>query len=258
MKLQELRDDIAAATQEDLAGEVVESYEELRARHFRRDFRPGLLEAGRFAEAVFRVLQVLATGKCTPVGKTLPKLPQLLVTLENADAGKVHESVRLHIPRALATVYNMRNKRDIGHIAADVDANVMDAEFAVASCNWVLAELVRLLHRCSPEDASVYVEKIVERRAPLVQVFGDEPFVLSTELSAKDEILVLLYQRGESGATLDDLDRWTPNTIGIRSLSARMSELENRDRFIRRLDGRAFLTESGAHHIESVLSSKSQ
>jgi hypothetical protein len=247
-----LRAQIAAATNQSLSDELVDAFEELKRRYSLRDFRPGVLEAGRFAEAAFRVLEYLAAGRHTGIGKTLPKVHDLCKTLESADAKKVHESVRIHIPRVLASVYNIRNRRDIGHIAADVDANSMDSTYVVSACNWVLAELVRLVHKCDANEAQEYVEGIVKRQAPLVEVFSDEPLVLHTGLSDRDEILLLLYHQGATGAGLDQLDTWTPkmkrNVIG-----ARLSDLEKTYRFIRRKNGRAYITQSGAEHVESKI-----
>ena len=252
MALTSLEAQIAAASDPVLAEELTEAYAELKTRYFRRDFRPGQLEAGRFAEAAFRILELKATGSYTPVGKSLPNIQRLLQTLESADASKVHESIRIHIPRALAAVYNVRNRRDVGHIAADVDANSMDAEYVVATCNWVLAEFVRLFHGCSPEEAQAYVEAIVKRRAPLVQVLGETPFVLRPDLPAKDEILVLLYHQGPLGASLAELDAWLP-TVARNVASARVSELERNQRHVRRVNARIYVTETGAEYVESGL-----
>jgi hypothetical protein len=253
MNLAQLRAEIASEAGRDLAAELLDAYEELKSRYFRRDFRPGELEGGRFAEAAFRILQLKATGSATAVGRTLPKLPHLLSTLESADGNVVHESIRIHIPRALAAVYNVRNRRDVGHIAADVDANAMDAEYVVATCSWVLAEFVRLFHNCAPDEAQAYVEGIVARRAPLVQVFGEVPFVLKADLSAKEEILLLLYHQGKPGASIDELDGWLP-TIERKVIRVRVGELERDYRYVRRLNGRNFITDAGTEFIESRIS----
>jgi hypothetical protein len=252
MDLVSLRAQIATASDDALAGELIEAYAELKTRYFRRDFRPGQLEAGRFAEAAFRVLELKATAAYTPVGRSLPSVQRLLQTLEAADATRVHESIRLHIPRALAAVYNVRNRRDVGHIAADVDANSMDAEYLVATCNWILAEFVRLFHGCSPEEAQGYVEAIVKRRVPLVQIFGETPFVLRPGLRVKDEILLLLYHQGQLGASLDQLDDWMP-TVARNVIRTRASELQRRDRYVRRVNGRIFVTDTGTEYVESAL-----
>jgi hypothetical protein len=250
MDLTSLCQQIAAASDPSLARELVEAYAELKSRYFRGDFRPGQLEGGRFAEAAFRILQLKATGGYSPIGKSLPKVADLLQTLESADASKVHESIRVHVPRALAGVYNIRNRRDVGHIAADVDANVMDATYVAATCDWVLAEFVRLFHRCSAEEAQAYVEALVKRRAPFVQVFGETPFALRPDLSAKDEILLLLYHQGSLAASLDQLDAWLP-TVARKVICSRLSDLERQLRYVRRLNSRIYVTDTGMAYVES-------
>ena len=40
MDLKGLRSELAAATDPDIAGELIDAYEELKTRYFRRDFRP--------------------------------------------------------------------------------------------------------------------------------------------------------------------------------------------------------------------------
>ncbi len=252
MNLSDLKKDIAAASDATLADELVDAYEEFKTRYFRRDFRPGQLECGRFAEAAFRILQLNATGSYTPVGKRLPDVPTLTETLANVNASKAHDSIRLHIPKALAAVYHVRNRRDVGHIAADVDANSMDAEYVAAACNWVLAEFVRLFHQCSPQQAQAYVEAIVKRQAPLVQVFGDTPFVLAPNLPDKDEILVLLYHQGEQGASVDELGNWMLST-SAPTIRARVGELERKYRWARRISGRVVITSTGAEYVEAAL-----
>ena len=252
MDLATLKADIGRATDPTLAGELVDAYEELKGRYFRRDFRPGQLECGRFAEAAFRILQKTAMGAFTPVGKRLPNVQTLMKTLANVNPNNAHESIRLHIPKALASVYNVRNRRDVGHIAQDVDANSMDAEYLVATCSWVLAEFVRLFHQCSPGEAQAFVEAIVKRQAPLVQVFGDTPFVLSCDLSQKDEILLLLYHLSEAGATLDELDGSMPSTSRA-VIRANLSSLHRSYRYVRPAAGRIFITDTGAEHVETTL-----
>ena len=194
----------------------------------------------------------MGTGKFTRVGKKLPDVPVLMQTLVAADASKVHESIRVHIPKALATIYNVRNRRDVGHIAADVDANSMDAEYVVTTCNWVLAEFVRLFHQCSPEEAQAYVEAIVKRQAPLVQVFGNEPFVLARDLSNRQEILLLLYHQGTVGASLDELDSWMPSTSRA-VIRAEISRLHRQYRYVRPVADRIVITDTGIEFVETVL-----
>ena len=76
--------------------------------------------------------------------------------------------------------------------------------------------------------------------------------MLGAGLSARDEIVVLLYHQGDLGASLDQLDSWLP-TVDRPIISARLSELERRYRYVRRVEGRVFITDTGIEHVESRL-----
>ena len=252
MDLAQLRQLLASATDQPLADELVDAFEELKVRYYAHDFRPGSLEAGRFAEAAIRVCEHQVLGSYTPIGKPLPKFPALVQSLGSAPASGKHDSLRLHIPRVLAGVYDVRNRRDIGHIAADVDANSMDAEYVRSTCSWVLAELVRLFYNCSAEQAQRYVEAIVERRAPLVDVLGGEPFVTRPGLTQEDEIVVLLYHQGSEGATSAELGGWIPGSSQA-AVASRLVPLERDRRLVSRVAKRAYITTTGIEYVENEL-----
>ena len=110
---------VSQGVPQDLVEEVLQAYAEAKRRYFLGDHRPQEVEGGRFSEAVFRVLQHACAGKFTPVGKNLPKVDVLLTTFENA-AGQP-DSIRLHIPRTLKLIYDIRNKRDVAHLGDGID-----------------------------------------------------------------------------------------------------------------------------------------
>src|SRR5206468_8257346 len=120
-----------------------------------------------------------------------------------------HDSIRLHIPRALRVVYDIRNKRDAAHLADDIDPNRQDATLVTSVLDWVLAEFVRLSHNVSADEAQRIIEELVTRQVPAIQDFAGFLKVLRPGLRASDHLLLLLYQRGHDGATLDELSGWS-------------------------------------------------
>jgi len=195
---------VAAGIPSELVTELLDAFAEAKRRFYRGDLRPSEIEGGRFSEAVLRILQWTTTQKYTPIGKTLPKLDQLILTLQNAHGS---ESVRVHIPRTLRLIYDVRNKRDVAHLADGIDPNQQDATLVVRNMEWVLAELVRLFHNVTPTEAHVIIVDLVSKEVPLIQEFDGFPRVLK-QLRASDHFLVLLYWRGTEGATLDELKAW--------------------------------------------------
>jgi hypothetical protein len=111
--------------------------------------------------------------------------------LEQATASP--RSVRIHIPRMLIALYEIRNNRNVGHVGSDVDPSHMDAGVVSAMIRWIMAELVRIFHAVSPEDATAIVDALTEREMPLLWRIGDRIKVLGRGLSAKDKMLAVLY-----------------------------------------------------------------
>jgi hypothetical protein len=187
-----------------LVDEVVDAFAEAKRRFYRDDLRPSGLEGGRFSEAVFRILQWETTQEYVPLGKTLPSVDKLVTTLQNAEGS---ESVRLHIPRTLRLIYDVRNKRDVVHLSDGIDPNQQDATLVVRNMEWVLAELVRIFHNVSPAEAHSIIVDLVSKDVPLIQVFDGFPRILGS-LGASDHFLVLLFWRGAEGATFEELRAW--------------------------------------------------
>jgi hypothetical protein len=183
----------------------------------------------------------------TPLGKTLPSVDTLLRTMEQA-AG-CPDAIRLHIPRTLKLIYDIRNKRDVAHLGDGIDPNLQDATLVVANMDWVLAELVRLHHGVPADAAHRIIEDLVSKEVPAIQEIEGQPVIL-TELSPRDQALLMLYRAGADGASVDEL------AANLRL--ARKDHFKNR---LRRLDadrlvlehpenGRFYITLRGIRQVE--------
>lgn len=209
----------------DVAAELIEAYQEAKRRYHLGDHRPQEVEGGRFSEAAMRVLQHEAGMPVTPLGQTLPSVDQLVNRLENAT--QCDDSVRFHIPRILKVVYNIRNKRDVAHLGDGIDPNLQDATLVVACIDWVLAELVRLHHGVSADEAQRIIEDLVRREVPAVQEIDGHPVILS-KLQPRDQALLMLYRCGADGASLQDLAGWLRIAGNRRGdLKKRLLRLDN-------------------------------
>jgi hypothetical protein len=231
---------------------LLDAYSELKDNFNFERFRPSELEGGRFAEAAIRVVQHLATGSHHPMGKPLPPFDKILGTLETIPSAKAHDSLRIHIPRALWAIYGIRNRRDVGHIGGDVNPNRADAYFVIALCDWVLAELIRLTFSCSLVEAQAMVDNLVERKVPIIQDFAGFQKILRTDLSIPDRIMVLAYKNGANGVRIDDLEKWLkpvkPGPIGVAVLRL------DRKAFVHRGDDNCFITPLGIRYVEQNIS----
>jgi len=135
--------------------------------------------------------------------------------LEKRPSGS--RSNRIQIPRMLAALYEIRNNRGVGHAGGEVDPNHMDATAVLYMSKWLMAELVRALHRLSTEDATELVEKLVEREVSLIWTMGDKKRVLEQGLTWKQKMLLLLVDE-LAGVSEADLFRWLehPNASRLR------------------------------------------
>jgi hypothetical protein len=213
---------IAAGIPADVADALLDAYTEAKRRFHLGDLRPQEVEGGRFSEGVFRVLEHVCGGSVTPLGKTLPSVDRLLPRFENETAQP--DAVRMHIPRTLRLIYDIRNKRDAAHLADGIDANRQDASLVIANMDWVLAELVRLYHGVSPDDAQSIIDDLVTKEVPAVEEIDGQPIVL-TDLQARDQALLMLYRAGAKGASLDELASWL-RTTRKDNLRVRLAKLD--------------------------------
>lgn len=185
--------------------EVLEAYTEAKRRFHLRDLRPQEVEGGRFSEGVFRLLQHATGQAVTPLGKTLPSVDRLLASFEQVTGQP--DSVRLHIPRTLKLIYDIRNKRDVAHLGDGIDPNLQDATLVIVNMDWILGELVRLYHGVLADRAQEIIESLISREVPAVQEIDGQPVILS-DLKPREQALLMLYRAGAGGASLDDLAAW--------------------------------------------------
>jgi hypothetical protein len=193
---------LAAKLQQPLVDDLLASYVEVKRRYHLGDHRPQEVEGGRFSEAVFRILQYLCGRTVTPLGRSLPSVDTLLPQFENSTGQP--DSVRMHIPRTLRLIYDIRNKRDAAHLGDGIDPNLQDATLVVNNMDWIMAELVRLHHGVGPDQAQRIIEDLVTKEVPAVQEINGQPVIL-TDLNARDQALLMLYRAGSHGISLDDL-----------------------------------------------------
>ncbi len=231
-----------------LVTELLDAHAEAKRNYYLGGLRLSEVEGGRFCEATFRLLEQITTNTFTPLGTQL-NTERLINTLSQLPSSAFHDSVRLHIPRALRLVYDIRNKRDAAHLADGIDPNLQDATLVINTIDWILAELIRLYHNVSANEASKIVNDIVEREAPIVQDFNGFLKVLNPKLQAGDFCLVLLYHRGSSGATLEEITGWVkpPMRKNIRTTLYRLTN----DKDFLHFDGKSyFITRLGEIEVE--------
>lgn len=244
-----IRTQLASALPPKLVDELLAAHGEAKRNWYLGGLRLTEVEGGRFCEAAFRLLEWITAGSFTALNTTLDA-EALGKRLANLPRGSHPDAVRLHIPRALRLVYDIRNNRDAAHLADGIDPNVQDATLVTGTIDWVLAEFLRLYHGVSADEAQKLVDEIVTRAVPAVQDFSGFPKVLRTGLSASEYCLVLLYHRSPEGVTFQQLTDWVKP--GMRAnLRRTLGRLENLKAQIHSSGQGYFITRSGQAFVEA-------
>ena len=205
-----LFEQVFATVPDDIRKRLEKHYHETKQNFALQKFEQSELNGAKFCEDVFRLLEWSAcpAKDFTNYGIHIKNFKESVRKFE--DNKKLEDSVRFHIPDNLCSINNIRNKRGVGHSPGDIDSNLMDATLVVACVDWVMAELVRLFHNVSTDEAGDMIMSITTKKIPLIWEVGDMKRVLSPPsgaLSAKDKVLVLLYSEPSNLLTTDFLRR---------------------------------------------------
>lgn len=187
---------------------LIQTYLDLKKNCAETRYEAAGLAAGKCCEVVLRFLQEKVHGSFTPFGTKINNYPEECRKLIIAPNTAGNESERVVLPRALVFLYTMRNKRGIGHVGGDVDANAIDIAAMAKTADWIVCELIRINHGLSLEEAQDIVDGISVRQLPTIWEVAGKKRVLKEGLKAKDQALLLLYSNQDSAVLLEDLCEW--------------------------------------------------
>jgi hypothetical protein len=191
---------------------IIDSFLELKKRAFKskytNEFDSAGIIAGKFCETVFRYLQKELTGTFIPFGTSIPNVVSELDKLEKLPKSSGIESLRVTIPRGLSFLYTLRNKRGIGHVGGDIEANSSDLHAIIKLADWTMIELIRVFHKMSVDDAQGLVDSINDKETPAVWEINGKKRVMQPGLDNRDKTLLLLYSDINNRAAVEDLFEW--------------------------------------------------
>lgn len=231
----------------DLAKALIDSYREIESNYVLGKWKASELDSGHFVEAARRVLELELTGSYTKISDQLSKFTDgVLKQYENATGD---DSYRLLIPRALKAIFNIRNKRGVGHVGG-VSANEMDATYILYTVKWVLAEIVRLASGASIKETQEAVDQIVERTFSVIWKHGDATRILDTSLSTRAQVLILLYDASPQTETQLRESTEYKNSTTFRAI---LRELHGKRLIFYQQDGPCLITPKGILEAEQLL-----
>ena len=185
---------------------LIEEFSTIVNNFMERKWRPAKLSGGRFCEIVYTILEGYASSSYQQSPVKPPNFVDACRRLENNS--NTPRSFQILIPRLLPALYEIRNNRNVGHVGGDIDPDHMDSSAVISISSWILAELIRVLHGLSTDEAQKLVDLIVERRSQIVWKSENIRRVLRPGLSLKDQVVILL---GSTSSKVCDADllKWT-------------------------------------------------
>ena len=239
---------------------LIASLQEITANYAEHRWEPAELNGGKLCEVVFTIIDGTLKGAFAAKPSKPANMVDSCRMLEKipASASRVGDrTLRVLIPRILTALYEIRNNRNVGHVGGDVDPNYLDATAVLSMSSWVVAELVRVFHNVSTKEAQESVDALIERKLPVIWEVGSVRRVLDPKMPARDQVLLLLYQKPGS-VSEKDLASWVEysslamfRTRVLRPLhTARLIEHDN-------ASGTARISPKGAKEVEErVLKSR--
>jgi hypothetical protein len=231
-----------------LVDELLDCYQEQKRNFFLGNHRPTEVEGGRFSEAAFRMLQHFAGLTATPIGRQL-NTDGIINALQSLPTS-FPDAIRIHIPRTLRVVYDIRNKRDAAHLADGIDPNLQDASFVFACLDWVLAEFVRLAGGISPQAAHNLIKAITVNAIPAIEDFNGFLKTLNPKLKVSEIVLLLLYHQGTNGATYVQLSDWVKPSQRA-NLKSTLLRMEHDKDFITHVSNEYYITRRGILEVQA-------
>jgi hypothetical protein len=201
-------DQALAGLEKDIRGRLIDAYLRVRRAYSDANFDNVGQRAGFFCECTLRAIQWELRTAYTPFGTRLPNFHDECVRLQASAKTAGSESMRILIPRAIDFVYTLRNKRGIGHVGGDVDANEIDAATCLRVCDWCVCELMRHYHKLSLEEAQAILDAVSIRELPHIWRVAGKRRVMANDLDYKSKVLLLLHGELDSTALAEDLCAW--------------------------------------------------
>lgn len=250
----ELLNELSPPVHSFLATQLIDEYISLERRFVLGDWEPAELDGGQFCEILARIIYHLDSSNLN----MNHGVDKCLSYLENGQ--NLHQlnplKPYLHLSKVMRTIYKFRSDRGAVHISPTYTPNHMDSRMIIENVRWCFAETLRLLWNGDRTEVAEAIRCLLQFDTPCIGVYGDRSLVQRTDLSAEEEILILLHHAGEDGMSRNEIGNTvfsSPSTV-TRTL-ARLKGTTFRQ-IIQNQDNTYRLTDLGAKRIREELSDK--
>ena len=195
MSIREIADRLAKVIDRGLVAELIKEYRMTKRFHYLGDWEKSILHASKFSEVTLAVIKNIVDKEVVDINNIrFDSLCKKILKKEKNSAES--EILTLAIPTTARSIYNIRNKKRVAHVKA-IDPDLLDSQYCVSGCDWILAEFVMLYLESDPKEVNAIIHSLIEKRVPFVEQFEDGSlFILKEGLTFKEEFMVALYQLG--------------------------------------------------------------
>jgi hypothetical protein len=202
--------ELAKIVDPSFANAIVDNYIEMEQRFFAGDWQPAELDGGRLCEAISRALYQLDCGYV--MHTELPgNICDWLEDFNNKRTHKLSDTDRRHFCKAIRLVYKFRSDRGAVHISTEYTANEMDSVLMLHVGKWMFAEFLRLAWNKDRKIIAETISDIIQLQHPVIHEVDGTPLVLDHNVSAPEEVLVLLSHADGHKLQKDELTRQAKN-----------------------------------------------
>lgn len=195
--------DLSVTIDRALAVQLVDEYISLENRFVLRDWEPAELDGGQFCEVVARIIYSADSGNVS-LTKDLNSCLKYICN-DNVPHAVTPRTDLIRLEKVLRCVYKFRSQRGAVHISPNYTPNGMDARLVAESVRWCFAELLRIFWNGSRDAVAKAIRELLQFTTPAIGMYGDRLLVQRTDLTAEEEILILLHHSGEAGMSRRDI-----------------------------------------------------
>jgi hypothetical protein len=247
---------LAPPLDQSLTGLLVGEFVSLERRFIQRDWEPAQLDGGQFCEILARIIYHQDSGNLSPGKDFSPCL-----TYVEEEKGQTHavtpRSDALHLCKVLRTTYKFRSQRGGVHISPTYEPNHMDSRVIIEMVRWLFAETLRIFWSgVDREQVAKAIRELLSFDVPCIGRFEDVIMVQRIDLSAEQELLVLLHYAGEQGFSRTELGKYA--MVSKTSVTTALQKLISPDvrEVVQLISGKYRLTDLGSKRIREKMPDK--
>ena len=237
-----------------LCSQLLDEFISAERRFVQRDWEPAELDGGQFCEVLARIFYHQDSQNLSQ-GKTFEDCCKYIENEQVSHAIQPRQTV-LHVVRVLKTINKFRSQRGAVHISPTYTPNHMDAKLVIECVRWAMNETLRIFWSGDREEVAKAIKELLQFDVPCIGHFDDVIMVQRVDLSAEEELLVLLHYAGEAGFSRTECGRYAQ--ISASSVTRVLQKLVSPQcrQVVQLANGNYRLTDLGSRRIRLELSSK--